>query len=225
MPYRTLKRIVGPALRHMWRVRPSGLANIPADGPAILASNHVSICDFVFLGLVSDREITFGIKSEAFTAGGPGGRVLRAMLGALGQLSVDRTPGVGAQRALAASTDILERGELFCLYPEGTRSPDGRLYRGRTGIGWLALSSKAPVIPVGMVGTDRILGSGQLVPRLGRIAEVRIGAQVDLSEYEGMADDAKARRAATDLIMAEIGTLTGQEYADVYASTMKKQKR
>lgn len=223
MGYRKLKIVVGPLLRALWRPRVTGLEHLPESGPVILASNHLSLADFVFLGLVSPRHITFVVKAEAFAVPGLAGRFLTWLLRTMGQLRVDRGAGRGAQAALDASRTVLDDGGVVGIYPEGTRSPDGRLYKGRTGVGWLALASGAPVVPVAMHGTGRILPPGACVPRLVRVG-VRFGPPVPLDEYKGKAAEPRARRGATDAIMHAIGDLAGQRPADVYAGTVKARR-
>lgn len=221
MGYRTLKIIVRPVLRLLWRPQVHGLDQLPRTGPVILASNHLSLADFVFLGLTAPRHITFAVKAEAFASGGPGGRALTWLLHTMGQLAVDRGAGRSAWTALDASRQVLASGGVFGIYPEGTRSPDGRLYRGRTGTAWLALTSGAPVVPVAMRNTGRVLPPGRVLPRPVRVG-VRFGPVVDLSPYRGRAGEPGARRAATDVIMRAIGELSGQEPAAEYASTAKR---
>lgn len=223
MGYRKLKIAVWPVLHGLWRPRVSGLEHLPESGPVILASNHLSLADFIFLGLVSPRHITFVVKAEAFAIPGPAGRFLTWLLRTMGQLRVDRGAGRGAQAALDASRTVLDEGGVVGIYPEGTRSPDGRLYKGRTGVGWLALASGAPVIPVAMHGTGRILPPGAKLPRLVRVS-VRFGPPVPLEPYKGKSAEPRARRAATDAIMHAIGDLAGQEPTDVYASKVKARR-
>lgn len=220
MGYRKLKVVVRPPLVALWRPRVRGRHHLPGHGPVILASNHQSHADYVFLGLATPRHITFVVKAEAFAVGGPAGRLLTWLLRTMGQLRVDRGAGRGARAALDAGLAVLRDGGAVGIYPEGTRSPDGRLYKGRTGVGWLALTSGAPVIPVAMRGTGRVLPPGAKVPRLGRV-EVRFGAPVPLTAYMGHADDPRSRRAATDAIMRAIGELAREEPAEVYATTVK----
>ena len=221
MGYRKLKIVVRPVLRALWRPEVTGLDHLPGHGPVILASNHLSLADFVFLGLAAPRHITFVVKAEAFAVGGPAGRFLTWLLRTMGQLRVDRGAGRGARAALDASRAVLDDGGVVGIYPEGTRSPDGRLYKGRTGVGWLALASGAPVVPVAMHGTGRVLPRGAVVPRLGRVG-VRFGPPVPLDAYAGRSADPHARRAATDAIMHAIGDLAGQEPAHTYANTAKR---
>lgn len=222
MKYQLSKVILGPGLKLMARTNVTGLENIPETGAAILASNHLSILDSFYLPFVVDRPVTFAAKSEYFTGTRPQDRMIGAYLRATKQLSVDRAGARAAQEMLEAALGLLNSGALFGIYPEGTRSPDGRLYRGRTGVGWLALHSKAPVIPVAMVGTDRLLPPGHRLPRPGRI-EIRIGQPLAFDEFHDQPAGAKQRRTVTDRIMAAIGELSGQEYSPIYASVRKEQ--
>lgn len=223
MGYRKLKIVVRPLLHALWRPRVTGLEHIPEHGPVILASNHLSHADFVLLGLVTPRHITFLVKAEAFAVPGLAGRFLTWLLRSMGQLSVDRGAGRGAQAALDAGRAVLDAGGVFGIYPEGTRSPDGRLYKGRTGVAWLALASGAPVVPVAVSGTRRVLPPGARVPRPVRVG-VRFGPPVPLEEYKGRAGEPRARRGATDAIMHAIGDLAGQQPGDVYAGTVKARR-
>lgn len=222
MLYWLLKRIVlGPILRLLFRPTVEGLENIPTDGPAILASNHLSFSDSIFLPLVAPRRITFLAKSDYFTGRGVKGRLTAAFFRGVGQVPIDRTGGNASNAALSSGLRILSAGDLLGIYPEGTRSPDGRLYRGRTGVARMALEGKVPVLPVAMIGTDKAQPTGSVLPKIMRIG-VKIGAPLDFSRYEGMEDDRFVLRSITDEIMYELMLLSGQEYVDVYAATQKK---
>jgi len=219
--YWVLKTVVlGPLLKLLFRPWVEGEENIPADGAAIFASNHLSFSDSVFLPLMVPRQMTFLAKSDYFTGRGLKGRLTAAFFKAVGQLPVDRSGGKAGQAALSSGLKILRRGEFLGIYPEGTRSPDGRLYRGRTGVARMALESGVPVLPVAMIGTDKAQPTGQKVPRIMRIG-IRIGKPLDFSRYEGMEDDRFVLRSITDEIMYELMLLSGQEYADEYATSMK----
>lgn len=222
MKYQLSRAILGPGLRLLARTNVLGLENIPASGAAILASNHLSVLDSFYLPLSVERPVTFAAKSEYFTGTRPQDRMIGAYLRATKQLSVDRAGARAAQEMLEAALVLLNSGALFGIYPEGTRSPDGRLYRGRTGVGWLALASQAPVIPVAMIGTDKLLPPGHTLPRPGRI-EIRIGKPLVFDEFRDQPAGAKQRRMVTDQVMAAIGELSGQEYAPIYASVRKEQ--
>ncbi len=222
MFYWLLKAIlVGPLLRVAFRPWVEGLAHVPQDGPAILASNHLSFSDSLFLPLVVGRRVVFPAKSEYFTGTGAKGWLTARFMRGVGQVPIDRSGGRASLPALAAAERILGRGELFGYYPEGTRSPDGRLYRGKTGIARLALETGAPVIPVAMIDTHRVQPPGKVVPKIGRIG-VRIGEPLDFSRYEGMSRDRFILRSVTDEIMYAILELSGQEYVDVYADRIKR---
>ena len=182
MKYRVSRVLAGPILHLLWRPEVIGGEHIPATGGAILASNHLSLVDSIFLPLMLARPVTFAAKSEYFTGKRPGQRIAAAYLRATSQLSVDRAGARAAQETLQAALGLLQAGELFGIYPEGTRSPDGRLYRGRTGVGWLALASGLPVIPVAMVGTDRVLAPGHTVPSLHRVG-IRVGEPLTFEQY------------------------------------------
>jgi 1-acyl-sn-glycerol-3-phosphate acyltransferase len=219
--YWLMKRVlVGPFLHVFFLPWSEGVENVPEEGPAILVSNHLSFSDSVFLPLVVSRRVTFLAKSEYFTGSGIKGRATAAFIRAIGQLPVDRSGGKASQDALGGGMQVLENGELLGIYPEGTRSPDGRLYRGRTGVARLALESGVPVIPVAMIDTEKVQPPGKLVPHLGRVG-VRIGEPMDFSRYKGLEGDRFVLRSVTDEIMYELMRLSGQEYVDVYASKAK----
>lgn len=220
MKYRVSRALAGPFLRMLWRPEITGSHHIPATGGAIIASNHLSIVDSVFLPLMFGRPVTFAAKSEYFTGTRLSHRFAAAYLRATKQLSVDRVGARSAQETLEAALGLLRQGELFGIYPEGTRSPDGRLYRGRTGIGWLVLAADVPVIPVAMVGTDRVLPPGRKIPTLHQVS-IRVGRPLTFAAYRDMRPAAKARRAITDEIVSAIQVLSGQEYVPVYASVRK----
>ena len=219
MQYRLSRVVIGPVLHALGRPKVTGLENIPVTGPAILASNHLSFIDSMYLPLVIDRPVVFPAKAEYFAAKGPLGRVWAAYLRSTNQLQMDRDGARSAQATLQAALDLLRAGELFGFYPEGTRSPDGRLYRGRSGIGWLALNSEAPVIPVAMLGTRKMLPPGAPLPRPTRI-QIRIGKRMEFGHLAGE-PPARARRTVADEVMRAIGELSGQEYVHLYASDVK----
>ena len=222
MKYRLSRVILGPGLRLLARTTVEGMQNVPASGGAILASNHLSVLDSFYLPYHIERPVTFAAKSEYFTGTRPQDRVIGAYLRATKQLSVDRAGARAAQEMLEAALGLIKGGALFGIYPEGTRSPDGRLYRGRTGVGWLALHSGVPVIPVAMIGTEKLMPPGHKLPRPGRI-EIRIGEPLTFEEFRDQPAGAKQRRVVTDQVMAAIGKLSGQEYAPMYASVRKEQ--
>ncbi len=220
MFYWLLKIILTPILRTLFRPWVEGLENIPEHGPAILASNHLSFSDSIFLPLMVPRRITFLAKADYFVGRGLKGRLKAGFFRGVGQVPVDRSGGSASEGALRKGLQILGRGDLLGIYPEGTRSPDGRLYRGKTGVARMALESGVPVIPVAMINTFEIQPPGQVVPKLMRVG-IRIGKPLDFSRYEGMASDRFVLRSVTDEIMYELMQLSGQEYVDQYASKAK----
>lgn len=221
MFYWLMKHIfVGPLLKLVYRPWVRGAENVPAEGPAILASNHLAVIDSFFLPLMLDREIVFIGKQEYFTGKGVKGRLVAGFMRGVGTIPVDRGGGRAGEAALETGLRRLKEGGLFGIYPEGTRSPDGRLYRGKTGVARLALESGAPVIPVVMVGTNVAQPIGQKIPKVMRIGTV-IGEPLDFSRYAGMEDDRFILRSVTDEIMYALMSLSGQEYVDMYAATMK----
>jgi 1-acyl-sn-glycerol-3-phosphate acyltransferase len=220
LQYQLSRIVAGPFLHTIWRPKVTGAEHVPASGGAILAANHLSVVDSVFLPLMMNRGVTFSAKSEYFTASGPAARLWAWYLRATNQLQMDRDGARAAQATLEAALALLQAGNLFGIYPEGTRSPDGRLYRGRPGVGWLALKSGLPVIPVGMVGTRRVLPPGSVVPRPGRI-EIRIGAPLSFPPEVTSAPPGKARQLIAERVMTEIQKLTGQEYVHMFASDRK----
>lgn len=221
--YSILKSILEPSLGLIFRPEIQGLEHVPAEGAAILASNHLSFSDSIFMPLVVPRRVTFLAKSEYFTGKGVKGRATSVFFHALGQVPVDRSGGKAGEEALTTGLRILDQGDLLGIYPEGTRSPDGRLYRGRTGIARLALESGVPVIPVAMINTDKIQPPGRVVPKIMRVG-VHFGAPLDFSRYEGMSGDRFVLRSVTDEIMYALMELGGQEYVDIYASRAKAAK-
>lgn len=218
--YRFMKATLGSAMKVFYQPWIRGQQNIPAEGPGILASNHLAVIDSFFLPLMIRREVVFMGKSDYFTGTGIKGKAVAAFMRGVGTVPVDRSGGKASEAALRTGLKRLDEGELFGIYPEGTRSPDGRLYRGKTGVARLALESGAPVIPVAMIGTNIAQPIGQKIPKLHRIGVV-IGEPLDFSRYAGMSSDRFVLRSITDEIMYEIMRLSGQEYVDTYASTMK----
>jgi len=212
--------VVGPIIKLLFRPWVEGEENIPETGAAIFASNHLSFSDSIFLPLVVSRRVTFLAKSDYFTGRGLKGRLTAAFFKGVGQLPVDRSGGKASNAALSSGLKVLRRGELLGIYPEGTRSPDGRLYRGRTGVARMALEGKVTVIPIAMIGTDKAQPTGKKIPKLLRIG-VKIGKPLDFSRYEGMEDDRFVLRSITDEVMYELMLLSGQEYVDMYATSMK----
>lgn len=215
MLYDALKRTVAPAGRLLLRPVVEGLDNVPTEGPVIVASNHLSFADNFVIPVVMPRRVAFLTKAEYFQGKGASGSLLRWFFSALGQIPVQRGGQRGAKAALEAALEVLREDEAFGIYPEGTRSHDGRMYRGHTGVAWLALTSGAPVLPAAVIGTERIHPIGARLPRLHR-ATVRFGAPMDFSHYHGQANSAQTRRTVTDEIMRAIRELSGQQDAGVY---------
>lgn len=217
MLYKTLQLTVAPMIRVAWRPTFEGREHIPDEGPAILAANHLSVADHYFLALATSRHIATMAKIEYFRGSGVKGKLIGATVKGLGQVAVDRSGGRRSAQALGPSEQVLNEGGLFAIFPEGTRSPDGLLHKGKTGVARLALSSGAPVIPVGLQGTDDVLPIGTTRPRLRGKVSVRIGKPLEFSRYDGMPHDRMLLRAVTDEIMDAIAELSGQQYVDSYA--------
>ncbi|MFC5754518.1 lysophospholipid acyltransferase family protein [Actinomadura rugatobispora] len=216
-----LRIVLSPILYLVWRPRNSGMRNVPKRGPALLVSNHLSFADHFFGPLPLLRPIFFIGKGEYFTGKGLKGLLSRAFFTAVGVVPVDRSGGDAAEAALETGLRILREGKLLGIYPEGTRAPDNRLYRGKTGVARLALKSRVPVIPVAMINTFELMPSGRPVFRLGVRPGVRFGAPLDFSRYYGQEDDREVLRKITDEIMQTIRELSGQEYVDRYAAEVK----
>jgi 1-acyl-sn-glycerol-3-phosphate acyltransferase len=219
--YGLLRFIVGPFARVIWRPEIVGLENVPDGGPAIIASNHLSFCDSLFLPLAVPRKITFLAKSDYFTGQGVKGRFVAWFFRSVGQVPVDRSGGRASEAAIDTGLRVLGQGRLLGIYPEGTRSPDGKLYRGRTGVARMALEARVPVIPVGVIGTNKVQPPGKVMLRRGRIT-VHFGEALDFSRYQGMEDDRFILRSITDELMYELMELSGQEYVDMYATRAKE---
>jgi 1-acyl-sn-glycerol-3-phosphate acyltransferase len=213
--------IVGPFLLSVFRPRLRGLENIPKDGGVIFASNHLSFIDSVFLPIVVDRPIRFLAKSDYFTGRGLKGWLTKQFFLGIGQLPIDRSGGRASEASLATGLRVLEAGTQLGIYPEGTRSPDGRLYRGRTGVARMVLEGRVPVVPVAMIDTEKAMPTGTKLPKVRRIGVV-FGEPLDFSRFEGLEGDRFVLRAITDEIMYELSRISGQEYADVYATSVKR---
>jgi 1-acyl-sn-glycerol-3-phosphate acyltransferase len=211
---------IGPMLKLVFRPRTEGADHVPLEGAAILASNHLSYADWLFMPLTLPRRVTFVAKAEYFTTPGVKGWFQKKFFSGAGQVPIDRSGANAAEGALKAAKRILREGELFGIYPEGTRSHDGRLYRGKTGVARLALETKVPVIPIAVIGTNAIAPPGKKFGSLTRPL-VRFGEPLDFSRYEGLENDRFILRSITDEIMYEIMRLSGQEYVDTYASRAK----
>lgn len=213
--YEVLHTIVPPVARAVWRPTVEGIEHVPMSGPVLIASNHLSFADSVVIPIVAPRKVVFLAKSEYFTGAGIKGRMSKAWFEGLGMVPVDRSDTRAALNSLEIALEVLRRGDAFGIYPEGTRSRDGRLYRGRTGVAQLALTAGVPVVPVGLTGTDDLQPVDATWPRLAKVT-VRFGEPIDFtSRFDGMAPG-RARREATDEIMDAIQTLTGQERVDTY---------
>jgi len=212
--------VLGPVLKLLFRPWVKGLDNVPADGAAILASNHLSFSDSIFMPLMVPRPVIFLAKSEYFTGKGVKGRLTALFFRLTNQLPMDRSGGAASAASLSAGMDVLTHGSLLGIYPEGTRSPDSRLYRGKVGVAKLALQARVPVIPVAMIGTDKVQPIGKRMPNIRRIGMI-FGEPMDFSRYYGMEEDRQVQRAVTDEIMYELMRLSGQEYVDEYAAVVK----
>jgi len=209
---------IGPVVKLVFRPKAEGTTNVPATGCAILASNHLSAADWIHMPLSLKRRVTFLAKAEYFTGKGVKGFLQRVFFAGSGQVPIDRTNASAAEDAIRTGIRILREGKLLGIYPEGTRSPDGRLYRGKTGVARMALDTGATVVPVAMVYGRRDLPFGLSIPRI----RVRFGKPLDFSRYDGLSGDRFVERSITDEIMYEIMMLSGQEYVDVYGAQVKK---
>ena len=213
-----MRAFLTPFLMILFRPKVKGLRNVPGNGPLIIASNHLSFSDSIFMPLVVPRKVTFLAKSEYFTSPGPKGLLKKLTFIALGQVPVDRSGGRRSEAALITGLKILAEGKCLGIYPEGTRSPDGRLYKGRTGIARLAIESGAPIIPVAMFNTEKIQPTGTVVPKVMRVGMI-FGEPM---YFEGDSTDLLHLRDVTDKIMSTIQEMSGQEYVDIYATKAKK---
>ncbi|MEU4197481.1 lysophospholipid acyltransferase family protein [Kribbella sp. NPDC026611] len=234
MLYLFLRRyFVAPLVNLIFRPKVTGLDNIPTDGPALLVSNHLASLDALFLPVAVPRQIVFPAKSEYFTAPGLKGRLQATFFRSMGQIPIDRSGGRASMAALNTGLERLRKGELFGIYPEGTRSPDGRLYKGKTGVARMAIVAGVPVIPVAMIDTEKVQPVGTMLPKLfhrekGRLFPrtvrpgVAFGKPLDFSRYEGMEKDRFVLRSVTDEIMYALMELSGQEYVDMYAERAKQ---
>lgn len=208
--------LIGPFMKVYNRPQVQGLENIPADGPALLAGNHLSAADWLFAPLASPRRISYLAKSEYFTTPGLSGRFQRFFFSQTGQVPIDRTGASAAEDALLTAKRLLDEGRLVGLYPEGTRSPDARLYKGKTGVARVAIETGVPIVPVGVVGTEKVCPPGKVAWRHHRVA-LKFGAPINPADFATEPGDKAAERALTDVIMRRIQELTGQEYVDEYA--------
>ncbi|MGB4713013.1 MAG: lysophospholipid acyltransferase family protein [Pontimonas sp.] len=212
--------VIGPLLTTVFRPWVKGLENIPRSGPVIVVSNHLSLVDSLFLPMMVDRQMAFLAKSDYFTGKGLKGWLIRFFMTSSGQLPIDRSGGKASEASLNAGLAVLAEGKVLAIYPEGTRSPDGRLYRGRTGVARMVLEAGVPVIPTVMIDTDKVMPLGSSLPKVHRVGVV-IGAPLDFSRFQGMEGDRFVLRSITDEIIHEMHALGSQEYDDVYASTIR----
>jgi 1-acyl-sn-glycerol-3-phosphate acyltransferase len=220
--YWLLKYVVlGPILRVLFWPCVEGRAFVPRTGAVIIASNHLSFCDSIFMPLMVRRKVTFVAKAEYFQGTGIKGFLIKMFFVNTGTIPVDRSGGQAAQAAMDTGLRILREGGVFGIYPEGTRSPDGRLYRGKTGVARLALESGASVVPVAMLNSDTVQPPGRIRPKIMRV-RIRFGEPLDFTRYAGRAGDRFVERAVTDEIMYELMELSGREYVDVYAVKVKE---
>jgi len=215
--------VIGPILLTAFRPWVRGIENVPRTGAVILASNHLSFTDSVFLPLVLDRRVVFLAKSDYFTGRGIRGWLIKKFFEASGQLPIDRSGGKASEASLNTGLRVLSEGYALGIYPEGTRSPDGVMYRGRTGVARMILESGATVVPVAMIGTEKVMPIGSKLPKVIRPGVV-FGAPLDFTRFQGLEGDRFVLRSITDEIMYELGRLSGQEYRDVYATTVKDKR-
>ncbi|MEI8260922.1 MAG: lysophospholipid acyltransferase family protein [Actinomycetes bacterium] len=213
--------LVGPWLRVLFRPWVEGIENFPTQGPAIVASNHLSFSDSFFCPLVVSRHITFLAKDEYFTGRGVKGWFTKVFFSSVGQVPVDRSGGRASEAAIRTGLGILNRGLILGIYPEGTRSPNGNLYRGKTGVARMAMDGNVPVIPVAMINTFEIQPPGQTWPRLRRVG-IRFGEPITFARYDGLENDRFVLRSATDQLMYSLMSLSGQQYVDMYAQRAKE---
>ncbi|GGU50187.1 lysophospholipid acyltransferase family protein [Streptomyces daghestanicus] len=224
MFYHLLKYVLlGPLLRLVFRPRIEGLDHVPASGAAIIAGNHLSFSDHFLMPAVLRRRITFLAKAEYFTGPGLKGRLTAAFFRSAGQIPVDRSGKKAGRAAIREGLGVLGRDELLGIYPEGTRSHDGRLYKGKVGVAVMALTAGVPVVPCAMIGTFEAQPPGRRLPRVRPVA-IRFGEPLDFSRYAGMEHEKTVLRAVTDEIMYAILALSGQEYVDRYAAEAKAEQ-
>src|SRR3954467_14126672 len=215
MLYTVVHTLVPPVARAIWRPTVEGLDNLPRTGPVIVASNHRSFADSMVIPIVTPRQVVFLAKEDYFTGTGVKGALQRAWFEGMGMVPIDRDDTKAALASLDIALDVLRQGKAFGIYPEGTRSRDGRLYRGRTGVAHLALTSGAPVVPVGLSGTEHLQPVGSTLPRLAR-GTGRVGAPVSFAAAAAGAPPGPPRREVTDEVMHAIQRLSGQPFAGVY---------
>ena len=222
MFYWFMKNLVaGPLVKTVFRPWVTGADNIPKTGAVILASNHLSVVDSIFLPLVIERRISFLAKSDYFMGRGLKGWAIKNFLKGTGMLPIDRSGGKASEASLNTGLKVLARGEVLGIYPEGTRSPDGKLYRGRTGVARMILEAHVPVVPVAMIDTEKVMPIGSKLPKVRRIGVI-FGEPLDFSRFEGLESDRFILRSITDEIMYELNRISGQEYVDIYASSIRE---
>ncbi len=214
--------LLGPLVSTVFRPTITGVENVPREGAAIIVCNHLSFVDSIFLPLAIPRRMTFLAKSDYFTGKGIRGAIVKWFMTSAGQLPIDRSGGKASEASLNTGLGVLAEGRVLGIYPEGTRSPDGRGYRGRTGVARMVLEAHVPVIPVAVVGTDAVMPLGAKLPKVKKVSVV-IGEPMDFSWFEGIENDRFVLRSITDEIVYRINELSGQEYVDVYASTVRNQ--
>ena len=215
--------VIGPLITTVFRPWVKGLENVPRTGPVIIVCNHLSFVDSIFLPLVIDRQMAFLAKSDYFTGRGLKGFVVRLFMESAGQLPIDRSGGKASEASLNAGLAVLADGKVLAIYPEGTRSPDGRMFRGRTGVARMILEAQVPVIPAAVVDTEKVMPLGSKFPSVHRVGVV-VGKPLDFSRFKGMEGDRFVLRSITDEIVYEMNKLSGQEYVDVYASTLRSKQ-
>ena len=222
MFYWFMKNLVaGPLVKTVFRPWVTGADNIPKTGAVILASNHLSVVDSIFLPLVIERRISFLAKSDYFMGRGVKGWAIKNFLKGTGMLPIDRSGGKASEASLNTGLKVLARGEVLGIYPEGTRSPDGKLYRGRTGVARMILEAHVPVVPVAMIDTEKVMPIGSKLPKVRRIGVI-FGEPLDFSRFEGLESDRFILRSITDEITYELNRISGQEYVDIYASSIRE---
>ncbi len=214
--------LLGPLVSTVFRPTITGVENVPREGAAIIVCNHLSFVDSIFLPLAIPRRMTFLAKSDYFTGKGIRGAIVKWFMTSAGQLPIDRSGGKASEASLNTGLGVLAEGRVLGIYPEGTRSPDGRGYRGRTGVARMVLEAHVPVIPVAVVGTDAVMPLGAKLPKVKKVSVV-IGEPMDFSRFDGLENDRFVLRSITDEIVYRINELSGQEYVDVYASTVRNQ--
>jgi 1-acyl-sn-glycerol-3-phosphate acyltransferase len=211
--YPVAKRILTPLFHRLWSITVEGLERVPADGGAIVCPNHTSVIDSFMLPAVLPRRISFVGKAEYMDSW-----KTKHLFPALGMIPIDRGGGTAAERALDTAARVLAKGELFGIYPEGTRARDGKLHKGHTGAARLALRTGSPIVPVGIAGTREVQPPDARLPKPRLPVTIRFGAPIDVERYRGRGDDRMVLRQLTDEVMFEIRALSGQEYVDTYAT-------